>query len=1152
VNELRLLGSLDLRGPGGDRLESVLAQPKGLGLLAYLVLAAPRKPQRRDVLIALFWPEQDEAHARNSLNQCLHRLRRALGSETIVSRGNNDVGVDPTRVSCDVLSFEAALAAGDHATAVAAYGGHLLSGFFVRGCPEFERWVEAERSRLHRAYAGALERIAFEADAAGDAEEAVRCWRQVAEVDPYATRVTVRLIAALELAGDRAGALQVAEQHGLRLKADLDAEPSPEVEALAHRLKVQPVPRAPAQHSSTRERLASAVAGRYRVTGVAGAGAMALVYRADDLKLGRPVALKVLRPELAAMIGHERFLNEVDIAAGLAHPNILPLHDVGAANGLLYYVMPFVEGESLRARLAREGPLEVEHAVRIAREVAEALEHAHGKGIVHRDVKPANILLLADHAVVSDFGVARAVGEIVDDPALVAATGTPAYMSPEQAAGSPDVDARSDLYSLGCVLYEMLTGEPPDRESGPPANVGETLPEAALSLSLRQQPVPASVASALTKALATNPADRFRTAEEFVTALESGGPSRYTLRPRNVKLPGVAVVGAVLLVVGAVAVWTMTRPFTLTASNNRQVTFDPGREVRPAISPDGSEIVYVAGFRVNETRLFLRGVGGGSPRLIAERGHRPQWSADGERVYFGGWTGRGSMFAIKEVGKLGGAVRILNRPNGFSNATVSPDGTRHVYWRNPSPDVAEIVVGDLEGGEESEEVFAVVRGREGPLYNFAWSPDGLRLAYQEGRGSLLDARWTSAVWVVGAGGEPIRITDEEHRNVSPVWFPDNRHVMFVSDRDGPRDIYVVDADDPGEPQRVSFGGLDPESMSLSADGTRLAYSKYRVRSDVWAIPIPRSGTVSIAEGRRVTTVNWNQQIMDHDLSPDGDTIAFDRVDRRGESQIYKMALEDGVEIQLTADSAGAYSPIWSPDGREILFVKSGASGGEDVWVMDADGGNKRREMEIPDHSALCDWSDDGLKVICGRGRAGVWAVSRDSTRQGFDMPVGFGEPFHWYDGACSHLRRIKSGGGVVCSHLWDGAFKSLLWLSPEGKVERRFDPTPNEEARRRWMAVVRGDDNDHDLLWWIRHPRYSPDGSTLYFFGNPGGAVFVMTMPAEGGELRRLVVFDDPSVTPLKPSNNGEGFAALTVSQDTLYLSVGEAESDIWVMDLEW
>ena len=211
------------------------------------------------------------------------------------------------------------------------------------------------------------------------------------------------------------------------------------------------------------DRLRAALADRYTIERELGSGGMATVYLAHDLKHHRKVALKLLRPELAAVIGADRFLREIKIAAGLTNPHILPLHDSGRADGFLYYVMPFVEGESLRDRLSREKQLPVEHAVRIAREVALALSYAHDHSVVHRDIKPENILLSGHEAVVADFGIARAVTAAGSDRLTETglSLGTPQYMSPEQASGESEIDGRSDVYSLGCVLFEMLAGVTP-------------------------------------------------------------------------------------------------------------------------------------------------------------------------------------------------------------------------------------------------------------------------------------------------------------------------------------------------------------------------------------------------------------------------------------------------------------------------------------------------------------------------------------------------------------------------------------------------------------------------------------------------------------------------------------------------------------------
>jgi serine/threonine-protein kinase len=270
-------------------------------------------------------------------------------------------------------------------------------------------------------------------------------------------------------------------------------------------------------------RLTTALADRYTIERELGRGGMAVVYLARDEKLSREVALKVLRPELAASLGAERFLREIEIAAKLTHPNILALYDCGEADRQLYYTMPFIEGESLRDRLTREKQLPIEDALAITTEVADALGHAHSLGIVHRDIKPENILFQGGHAVVADFGIARAVseagGETLTETGL--AVGTPVYMSPEQATGTKEIDARTDIYSLASVLYEMLSGEPPFTAPSHQALIAKKLSEPTPRISVVRERISASVEAALDKALSKTPADRHNTATEFAEQLDS-------------------------------------------------------------------------------------------------------------------------------------------------------------------------------------------------------------------------------------------------------------------------------------------------------------------------------------------------------------------------------------------------------------------------------------------------------------------------------------------------------------------------------------------------------------------------------------------------------------------------------------------------------
>lgn len=354
------------------------------------------------------------------------------------------------------------------------------------------------------------------------------------------------------------------------------------------------------------ERLAplrAALSGRYCLERELGAGGMATVYLAHDLKHDRDVALKVLRPELAATLGAERFLREIRIAAQLQHPNILPVHDSGEAAGFLYYVMPFVEGHSLRERLAKEGELPVPEAARILRDVADALATAHAKGVVHRDIKPENVLLTGRHALVADFGVAKAVSEATGRQTLTTAgvaLGTPTYMAPEQAAASPHIDQRADLYAFGVMAYEMLTGQPPFTAPTPQALLSAHVTEAPVEVTQRRATIPASLAQLIMRCLAKKAADRPQTADDLLPVLEScttpsGGITPTETRPvravtlrRRLVVP-VALGAVVVLAAAGYALW------------RSRAGVAPGADVR--------EPVLVLPFEERVSSPELRGVG---------------------------------------------------------------------------------------------------------------------------------------------------------------------------------------------------------------------------------------------------------------------------------------------------------------------------------------------------------------------------------------------------------------------------------------------------------------------------------------------------------------------------------------------------------------
>ena len=319
------------------------------------------------------------------------------------------------------------------------------------------------------------------------------------------------------------------------------------------------------------DRLKTALADRYAIEREIGAGGMATVYLAEDLKHHRKVAVKVLRPDLAAALGPERFLREIEVAAQLHHPHILPLYDSGEADGFLYYVMPYEEGQSLREKLAKEGELPVTEAVRLLRDVVDALAHAHKHGVVHRDIKPDNVMLSDRHALVTDFGVAKAVTEATGRQQLTTAgvaLGTPAYMAPEQAVADPHIDHRADIYAVGALAYELLTGRPPFTGTTPQMILSAHVTEAPELVTKHRTAVPPALASLVMKCLEKKPADRWQTAEELLIHLEalatpSGGVTPTDTRPvaavgapqRKTLVGAGALLGA--LVVAAVGWWLL-------------------------------------------------------------------------------------------------------------------------------------------------------------------------------------------------------------------------------------------------------------------------------------------------------------------------------------------------------------------------------------------------------------------------------------------------------------------------------------------------------------------------------------------------------------------------------------------------------------------
>jgi len=884
------------------------------------------------------------------------------------------------------------------------------------------------------------------------------------------------------------------------------------------------------------DRLRAALADRYTVEREIGSGGMATVYLARDLRHDRQVAIKVLRPDLAATLGPERFHREVKIAAQLQHPHILPLLDSGEAEdptalppdrpaAFLYYVMPFIEGQSLRDKLAKEGELPIGEAVRILRDVADALTEAHAHGVVHRDIKPENILLRGRHALVTDFGVAKAVSEATGVEKLTTAgvaLGTPAYMAPEQAAADPHLDHRVDIYALGAVAYELLTGRPVFMGTTPQMVLSAHMTEAPDPVTKHRDTVPAALESIVMRCLEKKPADRWRYAEDLLPQFEalatpSGGMTPTDTTPLkaahwSAATPArVVAIGVAVVAVVAGALWlTRGSPrLPLQPGHQTQLTFDPGLELDPAISPDGNWIAYVAGPQ-GEKHVHVRPVAGGRAVDVSQGlpgNHSwPRWSPDGREILFAGQEG------LYVVPPTGGTIRriVEHSPNG---ACWSPDGRRIAYPGGLSDSIRMVTVdgGESEGVTEDFEP-----------HSCKWSPDGSRLVYVSGNPKYLFAgitrlanRASSVIRMLSlADHTTATLSDELGIFQSPMWLPSGDGILYVSNVGGSRDIYEVPVDASGRaagPATRLTTGADVLTMSLSADGRTVAFNKFRHEANIWSIEIPRRGTVSVSVAQPVT--EGSQAIEGIGVSPDGRWLVFDS-DRRGNADIYRLMLPDGEPELLTEDPADDMAPYWSPDGQEIVF-HSFRHGTRDVFVMNADGGNERRVTDDPVQERYPSWSPDGNSIVFQSDRSGqqeVWVISRENRSSDWGT-----------------ARQLTFDGGSFPRWSPDGRWVVYttggIWLiSPEG-------------GNPRLVADMSAQGISAGMTGW------SADSRTVYFKANDAeGTASFWSVPVDGGAPRLLVRFDDPDMR----SNRGE----FATDGERFYFTISRQESDIWTMEL--
>jgi serine/threonine protein kinase/Tol biopolymer transport system component len=891
------------------------------------------------------------------------------------------------------------------------------------------------------------------------------------------------------------------------------------------------------------KQLASALADRYAVEREIGSGGMATVYLAEDLRHHRQVAIKVLRADLAATLGPDRFLREIEIAAKLQHPNILPLLDSGEADDFLFYVMPYVEGHSLRDKLSKEGELPIGEAVRILRDVVDALTEAHANGVVHRDIKPENILLHGRHALVTDFGVAKAVSEATGREQLTTAgvaLGTPAYMAPEQASADPHLDQRVDIYAVGAVAYELLTGRPVFMGTTPQMILSAHMTEPPQPVTKHRDTVPDALEAVVMRCLEKKPADRFQSAEELLPQFEalstpSGGMTPTDTRPvaataarRRWLLPTVLGSVAVVIVLAFVGAQVLKHnPLTVTVSNLRPVTSAAGKEWQPALSPDGNEVAFVAN-RNGEQSVVIR-----SARSAAESGEAiaaglhdarvwlPTWSPDGETIRFLACASVSlSDCTWMETGKLGGSSRSAGLPRTGVFASWSPDGSRVAFL----------------SGDDSLFVYSLADGTTRPLavadgpfnHSIVWSPDGRRIAYVDGAWLYAAALQVipSSIWIVDIeDGDPVRVTSGEFVDISPVWL-DADHLLFTSNRDGPQEVYVVEvaANGPrGAPHKLA-GLTDAHTISYSSAGRILAFAKTDVRQNVWSYPIG-PGTVSIADGHPVTSENAVTEA--HDLSPDGRQIVYSSdLGHTGNLDLYTNALEGGSPTLIAESPLNERDPRWSPDGTEIAYAVGQSP--MRLLVVSAAGGTPI-QADSADVVFRPSWSPSGLELafICGQGsqelRFETCMVSREAVGE------AWGEATRLTDFGCWPYDWAPDGSGVLCAVTeitgTSQGISDAVIVSRNGEELWRYDPATDG------LAPSGG------------YPVFSQDGSIIYTAARRNdGTAGIWAIPVRGGEPRLVIAYDDDDL---------DGQIWLTVQRDRVYLTVRQDESDIWVADVE-
>jgi serine/threonine protein kinase/Tol biopolymer transport system component len=829
-------------------------------------------------------------------------------------------------------------------------------------------------------------------------------------------------------------------------------------------------------------RLNAALEGRYRIESELGEGGMATVYLADDLKHERKVALKVLKPELAAVVGAERFLAEIKTTANLQHPHILPLFDSGEADTFLFYVMPYVDGETLRERIERDKQLPVDEALGIATAVANALHTAHEAGVVHRDIKPGNILLSRGEPLVADFGIALAVGAAggnrLTETGL--SVGTPYYMSPEQATGDQMIGPASDTYALACVLYEMLIGEPPYLGNTAQAVLGKIIQGVPISPTAIRKSVPANVDAAIRKALEKLPADRFTGAHDFARALADP-----TFRHgENAVAASAASSGhwkwataamtAVAGIAAAMAVFSGGGPAPELTVERFASPFSSGQEPERVdrlsftLSPDGSFLVYAGPAENNgNLQLWVRrwdDLQSEPLRSGGDPGVHPRVSPDGTEVVF-----RTSVAGGVSVAALaGGPVRPL-APVPARDPQWGLDG--YIYLVNSTGSARVLATGgpieqitDLAEGE-------ITHSFSGFIPDTDWALVGVQLGPNDWEVRALDLDTREMKRLVS--GRDARYALSGH-----LVFLSNDNTLMAAVLD-PASANILG------PEVALLDGVAAFSIS---DTGKLFYSTGAAGGALEFVWVTREGAVTpVDPGWSFDSGGGNQGWS---LSPDGTRLAVREQTPSG-LDIWIKELDDGPRFRLTLSDGEEMKPRWSPDSETVLYLEGDAASGDyDVWTRRADG-TGRAELLFDDDRVIAEalLSPDGEWLVLRAGEASTAAGTRDI----YALNVGDSV-------AVPILSQPQDETSPTLSP--DGSW--LAYISNEGgPYEAYLRPFPEVEDRRIQVSI------DGGFM-----PTWSHSGRELFYVNGSRDFVAAEIDPASGRVLNRETLFQYPEGAP--------------------------------------